>query len=69
MSEMVLIVPVIVLTAVVLAGLLAAFRGYLAQRDRLDADFLREQQAAAIRAAVAASPNVAVLVHTRRRAA
>ncbi len=72
MSEMVMIVPVIVLTGVVLVGILSVFRKYLAQRDQLDAAFLREQAAAEKKAAAApmvAAANVAVLVHTRRQAA
>ncbi len=69
MSELVLIMPVILLTAVVLVGLLAVFRNYLAQRDRLDAQFLKEQEIAAKKAAAAAAPNVAVLVQAPRRAA
>ena len=69
MSELVLIMPVIILTAVVLVGLLAVFRNYLAQRDRLDAAFLREQADAERKAAAAAAPNVAVLVQTHRKAA
>ena len=39
MSEMVMIVPVMALTAVVLVGILAVFRKYLAIRDKLDAEF------------------------------
>jgi hypothetical protein len=72
MSEMVMIVPVIVLTGVVLVGILSVFRKYMAQRDRLDAEFLREQAAVAKKAATAANvaaANVAVLVQTRRQAA
>lgn len=69
MSEMVMIVPVIVLTGVVLVGILSVFRKYMAQRDQLDAAFLREQAAAEKKAAAAAVPNVAVLVQTRRQAA
>src|SRR5690606_18385644 len=46
MSEMVMVVPVIVLTGVVLVGILSVFRNYMAQRDRLDAEFLREHAAA-----------------------
>jgi hypothetical protein len=69
MSEMVMIVPVIVLTGVVLVGILSVFRKYMAQRDRLDAEFLRAQAAAEKKAAAAAAPNVAVLVQTRRQAA
>lgn len=69
MSEMVMIVPVIVLTGVVLVGILSVFRKYMAQRDRLDTEFLREQAAAEKKAAAAAAPNVAVLVQTRRQAA
>lgn len=38
MSEMVLVVPVIALTAIVLVGILFVFRKYLALRDRLDAE-------------------------------
>ena len=56
MSEMVMIVPVIVLTGVVLVGILSVFRKYMAQRDRLDAEFLREQAAAEKKAATAAAP-------------
>ena len=69
MSEMVMIVPVIVLTGVVLVGILSVFRKYMAQRDRLDAEFLRAQAAAEKKAAAAAALNVAVLVQTRRHAA
>jgi hypothetical protein len=73
MSEMVMIVPVIVLTGVVLVGILSVFRKYMAQRDRLDAEFLREQAAAEKKAAaapnVAAAKKIAVLVQTRRQAA
>ncbi len=69
MSEMVMVVPVIVLTGVVLVGILSVFRNYMAQRDRLDAEFLREHAAAEKKAATAATPNVAVLVQTRRQAA
>lgn len=69
MSEMVMIVPVIVLTGVVLVGILSIFRKYMAQRDQLDAEFLREQAQAEKKSAVAAAPNVAVLVQTRRQAA
>jgi len=69
MSEMVMIVPVIVLTGVVLVGILSVFRKYMAQRDRLDAEFLREQAAAEKKAAVTTPANVAVLVQTHRQAA
>ena len=69
MSEMVMIVPVIVLTGVVLVGILSVFRNYMAQRDRLDAELLREQAAAGKKTAAADAPNVAVLVQTRRQAA
>lgn len=67
MSEMVMVVPVIVLTGVVLVGILSVFRKYMAQRDRLDAEFLGEQ--ADVEKKAAAAPNVAVMVQTRRRAA
>jgi hypothetical protein len=69
MSEMVMIVPVILLTGVVLVGILSVFRKYMAQRDQLDAAFLRERAAAEKKAAAAAAANVAVLVQTRRHAA
>ena len=69
MSEMVMVVPVIVLTGVVLVGILSVFRNYMGQRDRLDAEFLREQAAAEKKAAAAAAPKVAVLAQTRRQAA
>ncbi len=69
MSEMVMVVPVIILTAVVLIGILSVFKKYLAQRDRLDAEFLRARADAERKAAADAAPNVAVLVQTRRHAA
>lgn len=69
MSEMVMVVPVIILTAVVLIGILSVFKKYLAQRDRLDAEFLRERANAERKAAADAAPNVAVLVQARRHAA
>jgi len=39
MSEMVMILPVMALTAIVLVGILVVFRKYLAIRDKLDAEF------------------------------
>jgi hypothetical protein len=66
MSEMVMVVPVIALTAIVLAGILAIFRKYLALRDKLDADFTQTQKKEAARKA---EPNRVVLVQTRRHAA
>ena len=69
MSEMVMVVPVIALTAIVLAGILTIFRKYVAQRDRLNAEFLRAQANAENKAAPKAAPPMAVLVQTRRHAA
>ena len=71
MSEMVMVIPVIALTGIVLVGILAIFRKYMAQRDRLDAEMLRMQAGAqpAIKAAPKAEPRMAVLVQTRRHAA
>lgn len=66
MSEMVMVVPVMVLTGVVLVGILSIFRKYMAQREKLDAEFLRERADAETKAV---APNVAVLVQTRRHAA
>jgi hypothetical protein len=67
MSEMVLVVPVIALTAIVLAGILAIFRKYLAARDRLDAEILEAQRKEA--AARQADVKPFVFVQTRRHAA
>ena len=69
MSEMVMVVPVMVLTGVVLLGILSIFRKYMAQREKLDAEFLLERAAAEKKAAAGAAPNVAVLAQTRRHAA
>jgi len=43
MSEMVMILPVMALTAIVLVGILVVFRKYLAIRDKLDAEFVQAQ--------------------------
>ncbi len=66
-----MVVPVIVLTVVVLIGILAIFRKYLALRDRLDAEMLRGQRGAAEKPASRPKPaaDFAVLVQTRRHAA
>ena len=71
MSEMVMVVPVIALTGIVLVGILAIFRKYLALRDQLDAEMLRMQSGAqpTAKAAQKAEPRMAVLVQTRRHAA
>lgn len=66
MSEMVMVVPVIALTAIVLAGILAIFRRYLALRDKLDAEFTQTHKKEVARKA---EPNRVVLVQTRRHAA
>ena len=55
MSEMVMIVPVIALTAIVLVGILVVFRKYLAIRDKLDAEFT-QAPAAPARAPRAVAP-------------
>jgi hypothetical protein len=67
MSEMVLVVPVIALTAIVLVGILAIFRKLLVERDRLDAEFLEAQKRETTVPKPAANP--VVFVQTRRHAA
>ena len=74
MSEMVLVVPVIALTAIVLVGILFVFRKYLALRDRLDAELVKTRADGVRRKSnerrmPAAQPNGTVLVTTRRHAA
>ncbi len=61
-----MVVPVIALTVIVLVGLLAIFRRYLAERDRLDREMMQAQ-----RKPVAAKQDPAsmVFVHMRRHAA
>ncbi len=61
-----MVVPVIALTVIVLVGLLAIFRKYLTERDRLDLEMMQAQ-----RKPVAAKQDSASMVfaHTRRDAA
>ncbi len=61
-----MVVPVIALTVIVLVGLLAIFRKYLTERDRLDREMMQAQ-----RKPVAVKQDSAsmVFVHTRRHAA
>jgi len=67
MSEMAMVVPVIALTAIVLVGILAIFRKFLAARDRLDAEFLQAQKKEEAARKSPSSP--VVFVQTRRHAA